>query len=522
MRRLILAGGLAAAVTAGGLIVWRLAPSYAEDALRERGVAVGSIGWCKGVPWTAPAMCARDLARDGIRVGAARVDASREVRLEGVRVPWDAARRLLQDGAPTGDVGGSRARLRPARVLVQDLQVEGAPVPLPAVSGEAWPSPSLRGEGLRVDGRTVEIELATEWGSVQVRARPAGDDAAEVSLVAPQLQVSLPSLDEVPLRWTDVRGEGRVELRAQRFTGTARVGAVAASVEARLEGDVVVADLRLPSTEAAALYRAFASVVPELDRARIAGSVSARARLRWPGGVEEIVPEVHGLSVHGLVDPAYARGTFGFMGKDATGAPVYVQTGDGMPGWTPLARMGAWLPAAVIAAEDGAFRGHPGYDVEGMLAAADENEVAGRIRRGGSTLTQQLAKNLFLDGRRTYARKLRELLYAVDLENLGKDRILELYLNVAEWGPGVRGAAAAAETYFARRPETLLPEEAAWLASILPSPRPAWRQQYLANAPRMERVATILSRMSALDEVGRSAALARPIRFVPPVATALP
>ena len=137
------------------------------------------------------------------------------------------------------------------------------------------------------------------------------------------------------------------------------------------------------------------------------------------------------------------------------------------------------------------------------------------MHRGGSTLTQQLAKNLFLDGSRTYVRKLRELLYAVELErDLGKAGILETYLNVVEFGPGVYGAGAAADRYFLKAPAGLLPEEAAWLASILPSPTSAWTQQYQRDRPNMVKVRAILDNMVLLPKDQREAAKARALHFV--------
>ena len=152
-----------------------------------------------------------------------------------------------------------------------------------------------------------------------------------------------------------------------------------------------------------------------------------------------------------------------------------------------------------------------------MLAAQDDNTKAGDVVRGGSTLTQQLAKNLFLRGDRTYARKLQELLYAVELEReLGKPRILELYLNVVEWGPDLVGAKEAAEAYFLKEPKGLLPEEAAFLASILRSPRGSWAREYRDGRVNGRRLAWILDNMVGLDPAERAAALDRDVHFVPP------
>jgi monofunctional biosynthetic peptidoglycan transglycosylase len=100
--------------------------------------------------------------------------------------------------------------------------------------------------------------------------------------------------------------------------------------------------------------------------------------------------------------------------------------------------------------------------------------------------------------------------------SLGKQRILELYLNMVELGPGIYGAGPAARAYFVKRPAGLLPEEAAFLAGILNSPRTAWKTQYLTDQPATGRVQWVVRNMANLDDETRAAALTRPIRFVPP------
>lgn len=140
--------------------------------------------------------------------------------------------------------------------------------------------------------------------------------------------------------------------------------------------------------------------------------------------------------------------------------------------WVPLSRISRHLQHAAIAAEDASFFMHEGFDWEGMKDAAIHNLEAGELKRGGSTITQQLAKNLYLSTERSLLRKAREALITRSLEHhLTKERILELYLNVAEWGNGVYGAEAAARHHFGKSAQELTAEEAAWLAAILPSPR---------------------------------------------------
>jgi len=125
----------------------------------------------------------------------------------------------------------------------------------------------------------------------------------------------------------------------------------------------------------------------------------------------------------------------------------------------------------LLLAEDSAFYGHRGIDLRELPSALITNWSRGGAARGASTITQQLAKNLFLSRDKQLGRKLQELAITLMLESaLGKDRILEIYLNIIEWGPDVHGLRAAARRYFAREPQALTPAEMAFLVSIIPGP----------------------------------------------------
>ena len=168
--------------------------------------------------------------------------------------------------------------------------------------------------------------------------------------------------------------------------------------------------------------------------------------------------------------------------------------------WTPVAlsAISADLPRAVIVAEDSRFREHAGVDWDAMREALRKDYAKGKLRVGGSTITQQLAKNLYLSPARTPWRKLRELAIARRLESsLGKDRILELYLNVIEFGRRTYGAEAAARRYFGKAASGLTREEAALLAAVIPSPR---LYDLALHRERTERRARrILARMAGGD-----------------------
>lgn len=151
--------------------------------------------------------------------------------------------------------------------------------------------------------------------------------------------------------------------------------------------------------------------------------------------------------------------------------------------WTPYARISPHLKRSLIAAEDARFLEHGGFDWDGIKQAWERNRREGAIVAGGSTISQQLAKNLFFSGQRTWWRKGQEAVVTVMLEAMmSKQRILEIYLNVIEWGDGVFGADAAARYHYGTTAAALSPYQAARLAAMVPSPRrygPASNTGYL-------------------------------------------
>ena len=166
--------------------------------------------------------------------------------------------------------------------------------------------------------------------------------------------------------------------------------------------------------------------------------------------------------------------------------------------WVPYQRISVNLKRAVIAAEDARFPDHEGFDWEGIQKALEKNQKKGKFVAGGSTITQQLAKNLFLSASRTPWRKAQEALITLMLEAvLDKRRILEIYLNVVEWGNGVFGAEAAARHYYGVSAAQLSAEQAARLAVMLPNPR---RFERLSGSPYLaSRSQIVLARMNAAD-----------------------
>jgi monofunctional biosynthetic peptidoglycan transglycosylase len=166
--------------------------------------------------------------------------------------------------------------------------------------------------------------------------------------------------------------------------------------------------------------------------------------------------------------------------------------------WVPYSRISVHLKRAIIASEDSNFSEHEGIDWEAMEKAYEKNAKKGKVVAGGSTITQQLAKNLFLSGERSYLRKAQEVVITYMLEALmDKERIFEIYLNVVEWGVGVFGAEAAAQHYYGVSAAALGPAQAARLAVMLPRPR--FYDKNRGSGYLARRSELILRRMNAAE-----------------------
>jgi monofunctional glycosyltransferase len=158
--------------------------------------------------------------------------------------------------------------------------------------------------------------------------------------------------------------------------------------------------------------------------------------------------------------------------------------------WVPYDKISRNLKRALIASEDSTFVDHEGFDWDGIQLAIEKNRVKGKTVAGGSTITQQLAKNLFLSPEKSYLRKGQEAIITLMLEKmLDKERILELYLNVIEWGNGVFGAEAAARRYYGTSAAQLTVEQAAKLAAMAPNPR-FYERNF--NAPGLRKKTNII------------------------------
>lgn len=309
------------------------------------------------------------------------------------------------------------------------------------------------------------------------------------------------AIDEAQLI-VDVRG-------ADRFDGTLRLGAADTPVTLRWRGELqregMALQAELPPTPLARVIAVFGEAVPEARQARIDGSVSLRvsATLGAQGlKVVKLVPKLADVSVDGL-------GTETLRDVDVAARCRPQPTGG---------RVEGWIQNAVIAAEDARFFEHPGYEIDAWLSVFMANQRDETTLQGASTITQQLAKLLYTGDARDPARKLREWLYAVEMERtLGKGRILQLYLAVLPWGDGICGAEAAARHHLGKSANQLKPREAAWLASLLVNPDQQLQRWARDEQAARERAAAVLKGIKRLPRERREAELDALVSWRPPV-----
>ncbi|HLD99231.1 MAG TPA: biosynthetic peptidoglycan transglycosylase [Bdellovibrionota bacterium] len=193
------------------------------------------------------------------------------------------------------------------------------------------------------------------------------------------------------------------------------------------------------------------------------------------------------------------------------------------PNWVSLPQISRAAIGAVIVSEDWAFYQHKGFDSNQIKEAIKEDLEEGRFARGASTITQQVVRNVYLDRDKNLFRKVKELYLAISLERkTRKSRILEVYLNIAEWGTGLYGIGPAARHYFGKSPGELTAKEGAFLAMLLPSPRrysQSFRARHLTDYAR-ETIGSILDKMMQagyLSEEERLIEGSRPLSFESPL-----
>jgi hypothetical protein len=491
---------------------------------------------------------------------AARAGAEAPEPEEGAAAPVH-----LRDLRVTATLGGRRATFGPIRLSVLRSRAAGGEelalaAELPG-AGRAHATvrrgpAGWRGAG-ELEGVGPELlpdplrDLPVAWSQGEISARLEGEAASDLTRAEATLQVAVSGafvrgevLAPEPvgplaaalsgqLRWDGI--ERRVSFSGGRLE---LLGTVPIALDGELRigpglpfSGVAHAERVDYAAAAASLPRPLA--LPEeaphptgaLD-ARVAASGPLLAPGAWQ--VEAALDLSRMREAARRAPPVALRAPFVYHPAVEEGTAPDVAIGPESPRFVPIADLPAHVIRAVTASEDAGFFAHSGFDFDELRNAAVQGAEAGRVVRGGSTITQQLAKNLFLSREKTLARKLREAFLTVALEaTVPKQRLLEIYLNIVEWGPGLWGIGPAAQHWFGKDARALTPREAAFLATVIPGPV---RYHYLWNrgAPTEAwdaRVNGLLVKMGAqgvLTGEELQDALAQPLAFPRPEASTAP
>jgi len=397
---------------------------------------------------------------------------------------------------------------------------------LHGLGAEALPG-SLRAS-LPFEVRAGTVDLSFEATHLEALSQGEG----RLTLATRNLAMFAGWLAPEPVGPLSVHVAGRVRWNAGAQTAALVEGTVALDDAGRAELKVALSVAARPEPHFDLALRATAvdwtvlaaSLPPTLAPPRgapgltgiLTGALTIAGPLRQPDG----------WRLDGAVDPSHLAPALVNSGPDLARPFVYearlagggtrrVTIGPDNPAFVPLGELPNHLVRAVLESEDAGFYGHKGFDLSEVQEALSNG---GRLR-GASTLTQQLAKNLFLSRDRTLSRKVREALATIALEvAVGKRRILEVYLNLAEWGDGVYGIGEAARHWFGKDARALSPKEAALLATVIPNPlRYEMYRRRGALTPVWEaRVGDLLAKLHAtgvLDDEGLRAAKAETLTF---------
>ncbi len=383
------------------------------------------------------------------------------------------------------------------------------------------PAPGDWATTLRVGPLKMDVGVAAlvQWGSTPWIARQlhghtlptrlgevrlAWDEAnQQLQLHCQPCTLRSSSWGGEPIRLQDVRMT--VRRNATELSGTLQSGAVTATWHGTMRPNGITLHIDVPSTQVADGYALFANAIPEVATTQIDGTFALKATLELPSKQLRVQPRLDGMAVSGLGTEAWAQA----QSQCSRGLPAAMTRAN--------VRADSLLARAVLAAEDQRFYEHPGYDLVEMNKALRSNQAEDATLRGASTLSQQVAKLLVTGGERSPVRKLRELLYAVEMEQtLGKARILQLYLSHAPWGATVCGAHSAAHTYFGKRADQLTAAQAVWLAAMLHNPALEAQRWKARGSINLERAQWVAAGLRPLRRAERTQLLADLAEMGPP------
>ncbi len=355
------------------------------------------------------------------------------------------------------------------------LLVQGGPLSFSALGAREGEWGLVGTDRATVAGR-VSVDLAGDGASVTFDADGA---VRGVALREPRLAPDVVHGIDLAVQARGVVESGR--LRLDDFSATLGTIHLIASGLLDQGPDHVAASLRADVASASCqsiLDSLPTSLLPALQGAKATGTFGARGQLSFDtrsiGDLRldyEVEDNCRAKEVPESLSRDHFRGPFIHRIYLPDGTLSERETGPGTKDWTPLEAISPYMEVAVMTTEDGAFLKHRGFNRGAIRASLIANLKARRFVRGASTITMQLAKNLFLSREKTLSRKLEEVVLTEYLEQaFTKDELLELYLNVIEFGPGLYGIGDAADYYFGRTPAELNLAECLFLSSLLPAP----------------------------------------------------
>ncbi|MCC6215517.1 MAG: transglycosylase domain-containing protein [Polyangiaceae bacterium] len=451
-----------------------------------------------GEPSATAAARVRRLARRAAAALEASLAPSGIVEVQSVRVDAELGpdRLALGPGQLRLERTEDRGLLRVTRAEDAEPGTFGVEAELPLASGPV--RVSVRGGPVRLgalgiregDLGLVGVDRARVTADVTVVL--AADDrtiAARGRAALTELGLSSPSLAPQPLAGLrlEASGEAHLESDGSRLALNGvdlTVGTVRATLDAELQHGPDWLALRarggVPLAACQGLLDSLPiELTPTVAGSRLDGTFSLDGSVAFDSRAPErfeqrwtATRDCRFVQPSALAAPSRFRAPFRRTVPGSDGRPLTLETGPGTADWVPYAAVSQHMTTALLVCEDGRFFRHRGFDQEAIENSLRQNLEARRFVRGASTLTMQLAKNLYLSREKTLARKIEEAFLTVLLEqSFSKEQLLELYLNVVEFGPGIYGIGPAARHWFATTPGALSLPQALYLASILPNPR---------------------------------------------------
>ncbi len=487
----------------GGTSATRSEPATTRPPKRQKGDAAPSKPRLPPVPFLT-----LDAER-GLRIKrrlAAISDVLARRLPSGAEIGLDQVRIVVQRGRQSLNLGPARLRLsRSADRLEVDLAQGDAvaaeqpldvrlslPMGEGAVQMRASGGPvSLSRLGVRegdfglanVQGAKLRLELnATLSASSDQASLQTSGELTDLSVNHPKLSPDV--LSGMSLAWT---GQGELKLDGSELNveqGQIRFGAVSANASVKLERDssrlVIDAKVEVPTASCQDMFDSLPrGAVGLLAGTRFSGTFSWNAALQLDTNRLSDVDAKWRMNnrcrlagVSPDIDPQRFKQPFTRVVPGVAGDELLVYSGPGTADWYPLSQISRYMEVAVLTTEDGGFWRHRGFDQGAIEGAIRQNVQSGRYARGASTISMQLAKNLYLSRDKHLTRKIQEALLTMLLEQeLSKAEILELYFNIVEFGPDIWGIGMAADHYFNAKPVELSIAQSFFLASLLPSPK---------------------------------------------------